>query len=43
MVHQELALVPMFTVVENLFLGQLRRARGGFVDWPHMKARTRAT
>ena len=32
-IHQELALVPMLTIAENLFLGN-ERARGGVIDWP---------
>ena len=32
-IHQELALVPAFTVLENLALGRSFRRRGGFVDY----------
>lgn len=40
-IHQELALVPLLSITENLFLGQ-ERARGGVIDWDaaHDEART---
>ncbi len=31
-IHQELALVPLLTIAENIFLGN-ERARGGVIDW----------
>jgi ABC-type sugar transport system ATPase subunit len=41
LVHQELALLPERTVVENVFLGQESRGRLGLLDWPAMRRRTR--
>jgi ABC-type sugar transport system ATPase subunit len=32
-IHQELALVPDMTVIENIMLGLPKRTRFGFVDW----------
>ena len=32
-IHQELALVPMLSIAENIFLGN-ERATGGVIDWP---------
>ncbi len=32
-IHQELALVPLLSIAENLFLGN-EQARGGVVNWP---------
>ncbi|SIQ61299.1 multiple monosaccharide ABC transporter ATP-binding protein [Paracoccus thiocyanatus] len=32
-IHQELALVPLLTIAENIFLGNERAARG-VIDWP---------
>ncbi|MGW8888918.1 multiple monosaccharide ABC transporter ATP-binding protein [Streptomyces sp. NPDC055749] len=32
-IHQELALVPHLSIAENIFLGNERRGRRGFVDW----------
>jgi putative multiple sugar transport system ATP-binding protein len=31
-IHQELALIPLLSVAENLFMGN-ERARGGVIDW----------
>jgi putative multiple sugar transport system ATP-binding protein len=31
-IHQELALVPLLSIAENMFLGN-ERARGGVIDW----------
>ncbi|HET9208184.1 MAG TPA: ATP-binding cassette domain-containing protein, partial [Burkholderiaceae bacterium] len=31
-IHQELALVPLLSIAENIFLGN-ERARGGVIDW----------
>ena len=31
-IHQELALVPLLSIAENIFLGN-ERARGGIIDW----------
>lgn len=36
-VHQELSLIPSMSVVENLFLGEMRSAGLGFLDWKRMK------
>ncbi len=38
-IHQELALVPLLSVAENIFLGN-ERARMGVVDWRETHART---
>ncbi|MCT7373514.1 multiple monosaccharide ABC transporter ATP-binding protein [Chelativorans salis] len=38
-IHQELALVPLLSIAENIFLGS-EIARGGVVDWPETNART---
>ncbi len=35
-VYQELMIVPELSVVENVFLGHLKRKRG-FLDWPAMR------
>ncbi|MGW1376161.1 multiple monosaccharide ABC transporter ATP-binding protein [Streptomyces sp. NPDC002446] len=32
-IHQELALVPHLSIAENIFLGNERTTRRGFVDW----------
>jgi len=40
-IHQELALVPMLSIAENLFLGN-EVARGGVIDWTEAHRRTRA-
>lgn len=42
LVHQELALCPHLTVVENIWLGSEPK-RGPMPDWPFMRQRTRAT
>lgn len=39
-IHQELALVPMLSIAENIFLGN-ERARYGIIDWDANEARTR--
>ncbi|MED5618006.1 multiple monosaccharide ABC transporter ATP-binding protein [Ideonella sp. BN130291] len=39
-IHQELALVPMLSIAENLFLGN-EPARNGLIDWFEAHARTR--
>jgi ABC-type sugar transport system ATPase subunit len=41
LVHQELALLPDRTVVENVWLGQELRTRFGTLDWRTMQRRTR--
>ena len=33
-IHQELALVPGMTILENIMLGSKKRSRFGLVDWP---------
>jgi putative multiple sugar transport system ATP-binding protein len=38
-IHQELALVPLLSIAENLFLGN-ERARGGVIDWRETNKRT---
>lgn len=40
LVHQELALLPESTVVENVFLGAELAGRWGFLDWGEMRRRT---
>ena len=40
-IHQELALVPLLSIAENLFLGN-ETARGGVINWPETFQRTRA-
>ena len=37
-IHQELALVPLLSVAENIFLGN-ERAAGGIIDWRETEAR----
>jgi ABC-type sugar transport system ATPase subunit len=32
-IHQELALIPKFTILENLTLGVAKKSRLGFIDW----------
>ena len=39
-IHQELALVPLLSIAENVFLGN-ERARSGVIDWPETFSRTR--
>ncbi|MGR3793107.1 multiple monosaccharide ABC transporter ATP-binding protein [Vannielia sp. SX4] len=38
-IHQELALVPLLSIAENLFLGN-ERAKGGVIDWRETNRRT---
>ncbi|QDC11217.1 sugar ABC transporter ATP-binding protein [Oceanicola sp. D3] len=38
-IHQELALVPLLSIAENLFLGN-ERAKGGVIDWRDTNKRT---
>lgn len=38
-IHQELALVPLLSIAENIFLGN-ECARNGIVDWPETHRRT---
>ena len=40
-IHQELALVPLLSIAENIFLGN-EPARNGVIDWFETCARTRA-
>ena len=40
-IHQDLALVPAVTVLENLALGRGYRTRFGRIDWRHERARAR--
>lgn len=39
-IHQELALVPLLSIAENIFLGH-ETARGGIIDWGVAHRRTR--
>ncbi|MCR4266999.1 multiple monosaccharide ABC transporter ATP-binding protein [Nitratireductor sp. ZSWI3] len=39
-IHQELALVPLLSIAENIFLGN-ERARRGIIDWRETSRRTR--
>ena len=39
-IHQELALVPLLSIAENIFLGN-ERARGGIIDWMEAYQQTR--
>ena len=38
-IHQELALVPLLSIAENIFLGN-ERATGGIINWRETEART---
>ena len=40
-IHQELALIPLLSVAENIFLGH-ERQRGGVIDWRDTETRARA-
>ncbi|MES2743583.1 MAG: multiple monosaccharide ABC transporter ATP-binding protein [Pseudomonadota bacterium] len=40
-IHQELALVPLLSIAENIFLGN-EPARHGVIDWEQAQSRTRA-
>lgn len=40
-IHQELALVPLLSIAENLFLGN-ECAKGGVIDWPETFRQTEA-
>ncbi len=40
-IHQELALVPLLSITENIFLGN-EQARGGIIDWALSYTRTQA-
>ena len=40
-IHQELALVPLLSIAENLFLGN-EVARGGMINWPETFQKTEA-
>jgi len=40
-IHQELALVPLLSIAENIFLGN-ECATGGIIDWRETEARTAA-
>jgi putative multiple sugar transport system ATP-binding protein len=39
-IHQELALVPLLSIAENLFLGN-EQASGGVINWPRTYSRSR--
>src|SRR5512141_1352671 len=39
-IHQELALIPLLSIAENLFLGN-ERAKNGVIDWNEAIARTK--
>ncbi len=32
-IHQELALIPLLTIGENMFLGNEKRNKFGYIDW----------
>ncbi|MGF1553158.1 MAG: multiple monosaccharide ABC transporter ATP-binding protein [Paracoccaceae bacterium] len=40
-IHQELALIPLLSIAENIFLGN-ERARGGVIDWHETNHRAAA-
>ena len=40
-IYQELSLIRQLNAVENLYLGNLERKKGGLVDWKIMKMRAR--
>jgi ribose transport system ATP-binding protein len=42
MIHQELALVPQFSAVQNLFMGRELTLRNGVLDWGRARAETKA-
>ncbi|SPJ22656.1 multiple monosaccharide ABC transporter ATP-binding protein [Palleronia abyssalis] len=39
-IHQELALIPLLSVAENIFLGN-ERAKGGVIDWRETETRAK--
>ena len=39
-IHQELALVPLLSIAENIFLGN-EQAKNGIINWPEVYGRTR--
>ncbi|WP_428244057.1 multiple monosaccharide ABC transporter ATP-binding protein [Gynuella sp.] len=39
-IHQELALVPLLSIAENIFLGN-EQTQHGVIDWPHTFAKAR--
>ena len=41
-IHQEPEIVPYLTVAENIYLGDLPRQGGLFLDWPHLETDTLA-
>jgi ribose transport system ATP-binding protein len=41
MIHQELALVPQFSTVQNLFMGREVTRGGGTIDWSRARAEAR--
>jgi ribose transport system ATP-binding protein len=42
MIHQELALVPQFSAVQNLFMGRELTRGGGTIDWSRARAEAKA-
>jgi len=40
-IHQELALVPLLSIAENIYLGN-EQAKGGIIDWDETRAGARA-
>lgn len=42
MIHQELALVPQFSAVQNLFMGRELTRGGGAIDWRRARAEAKA-
>ena len=43
MIHQELALVPQFSAVQNLFMGRELTLGSGVLDWSRARAEAKAT
>src|SRR5690606_28535064 len=41
-IHQEPEIVGSLTVAENVFIGELPKRGGAFLDWGKLEARTRA-
>jgi ABC-type sugar transport system ATPase subunit len=40
-IHQELAMLPSLSVMENIYMGRMPATRG-WINWPDMESRTRA-
>ena len=39
-IHQELMIIPELSVVENVFMGALKKKKSGLLDWDNMAAET---